>query len=148
MSSAAPASTSSSASSSASSSSSSSAAAAAAAAPVLPEPEVVDEDDEFEDFPAETWALPEGGALGVAALLADSWPAYENVTTSLGYGFVCAGNHFDMDPAHRVDYSNATRGATCSSCEYDAGDRAAVPALPPKGDDPLHGTNVIVEARG
>ena len=52
-----------------------------------------------------------GATDAVVALLADSWPAYENVTTSLGYGFVCAGNHFDMDPAHRVDYSNATRGA-------------------------------------
>ena len=52
-----------------------------------------------------------GATDAVVELLADSWPAYENVTTSLGYGFVCAGNHFDMDPAHRVDYSNATRDA-------------------------------------
>jgi len=52
-----------------------------------------------------------GATDAVVALLADTWPAYENVTTSLGYGFVCAANHFDMDPAHRVDYSNATRDA-------------------------------------
>ena len=44
----------------------------------------------------------------VVALLAASWIAYENVTASLGWGFVCAGNHFDMDPAHRVDYTNAS----------------------------------------
>jgi alpha-glucuronidase len=52
-----------------------------------------------------------GAADAVVALLADSWPAYENVTALLGYGFVCGGNHFDMDPALRVDYSNATRDA-------------------------------------
>lgn len=44
----------------------------------------------------------------VVSMLASSWPAYENFTASLGWGFVCAGDHYDMDPASRTDYSNAT----------------------------------------
>ena len=50
-----------------------------------------------------------GAADAVAALLAGSWAAYENYTASLGWGFVAGGNHYDMDPAQRTDYTNATR---------------------------------------
>lgn len=45
----------------------------------------------------------------VVAMLAASWPAYENFTANLGWGFVCAANHYDMDPASRTDYTNASR---------------------------------------
>ena len=45
----------------------------------------------------------------VVAMLAASWPAYENFTASLGWGFVCASNHYNMDPASRTDYTNASR---------------------------------------
>jgi alpha-glucuronidase len=40
--------------------------------------------------------------------MADSWEAYENFTASLGWGFVCAGDHYHMDPKLRVDYTNAS----------------------------------------
>ena len=46
---------------------------------------------------------------GVVALLGDTWEAYENFTSPLGVGFVCAGNHYSMDPAGRQDYINASR---------------------------------------
>ena len=45
----------------------------------------------------------------VVALLGDTWAAYENFTAPLGVGFVCAGNHYGMDPAGRQDYINASR---------------------------------------
>jgi alpha-glucuronidase len=61
------------------------------------------------EWAAATFPGSDAGAVeGVVALLAATWPAYENVTASLGWGFVCASNHFDMDPAHRQDYTNAT----------------------------------------
>ena len=41
-------------------------------------------------------------------MLSASWPAYENFTASLGWGFVCDYDHYGMDPASRTDYSNAT----------------------------------------
>jgi len=44
----------------------------------------------------------------VGGLLGRSWEAYENYTSSLGWGFSCAGNHYDMDLADRTDYTNAT----------------------------------------
>ncbi len=45
----------------------------------------------------------------LGSLLGATWEAYENVTASLGWGFVCAMDHYHMDPAIRTDYSNATR---------------------------------------
>jgi alpha-glucuronidase len=44
----------------------------------------------------------------LVSLLGDSWEAYENVTASLGWGFVCAGDHYHMDPKLREDYHNAS----------------------------------------
>lgn len=44
----------------------------------------------------------------LTALMADSWEAYENFTASLGWGFVCAGDHYHMDPKLRLDYTNAS----------------------------------------
>ena len=38
-----------------------------------------------------------------------SWVAYENYTSPLGIGFVCAGNHYDMDMPHRESTTNANR---------------------------------------
>ena len=62
------------------------------------------------EWAAATLAGSDASALAeVTDMLAASWPAYENVTSSLGWGFVCAGNHYDMDPASRVDYTNASR---------------------------------------
>jgi alpha-glucuronidase len=46
----------------------------------------------------------------VSGILHKTWEAYENVTASLGWGFVCAFDHYHMDPASRTDYSNATKG--------------------------------------
>jgi alpha-glucuronidase len=51
-------------------------------------------------------APPAADAL--VALMADSWGAYENFTASLGWGFVCGGDHYEMDPKLRVDYTNAS----------------------------------------
>lgn len=34
---------------------------------------------------------------------------YENYTSPLGVGFVCAGNHYDMDLPHRQRTTNATK---------------------------------------
>ena len=42
-----------------------------------------------------------------AALMA-SWEVYENYTSPLGVGFVCAANHYDMDLPHRQPQTNAT----------------------------------------
>ena len=50
-----------------------------------------------------------GAADAVATLLAEGWTAYENFTASLGWGFVAGGDHYDMDPAMRTDYTNATK---------------------------------------
>jgi alpha-glucuronidase len=49
-----------------------------------------------------------GAPEAVVALLADTWEAYENFTASLGWGFVCGGDHYEMDPALREDYHNAS----------------------------------------
>jgi alpha-glucuronidase len=51
-------------------------------------------------------APPAADAL--VALLGATWEAYENFTASLGWGFVCAGDHYHMDPKLRVDYTNAS----------------------------------------
>jgi alpha-glucuronidase len=53
-------------------------------------------------------APPAVGAL--VTLLEDSWEAYENFTASLGWGFVCATDHYHMNmrlPSN-VDYHNAS----------------------------------------
>lgn len=36
---------------------------------------------------------------------------YENYTSPLGIGFVCASNHYDMDLPHRQATTNATKHA-------------------------------------
>lgn len=35
--------------------------------------------------------------------------AYENYTSSLGWGFVCSSNHYTMNPEGRQDYINASQ---------------------------------------
>jgi 26 proteasome complex subunit DSS1 len=47
--------------------------APASSAPALPEPEVVDEDDEFEDFPTETWGADQLAGAAEEGLWADDW---------------------------------------------------------------------------
>ena len=74
-----------------------------------------------------TFGLDAAG--GIAELLEASWPAYENYTSTLGWGFVCAADHYHMvrlrhcsppagtlirrapqDPAHRnAQYINASQ---------------------------------------
>lgn len=38
-----------------------------------------------------------------------SWEAYENYTAPLGVGFICSGDHYEPDPAHRQSLLNATQ---------------------------------------
>jgi len=87
-------------------------------APATPAPTVVREWAEL-TFPGSAPAAIDG----VAALLEDTWEAYENVTASLGWGFVCAGNHYDMDPGGRQE------------CVL-AGPAALPPPLPPCAPSP------------
>eukprot|EP00041_Stephanoeca_diplocostata_P036828 m.1361285 g.1361285 ORF g.1361285 m.1361285 type:complete len:1107 (-) comp24941_c0_seq4:255-3575(-) len=47
-------------------------------------------------------------AATVSDILMSSWEAYENYTSSLGWGFVCSSNHYTMDPEARQDYINAS----------------------------------------
>lgn len=48
----------------------------------------------------------------IAGILLRSWEAYENYTASLGWGFVCSGDHYDMDPVHRnPTFINASKHA-------------------------------------
>ena len=73
-------------------------------APTLPAPQVHAE-WAGSSFPG---SVPE--AVGdLVALLGDSWEAYENFTASLGWGFICGGDHYKMDPPLRVDYTNASQ---------------------------------------
>jgi alpha-glucuronidase len=64
--------------------------------------------------PLEEWARlcfarsAPGAPEALVALLADTWAAYENFTASLGWGFAAGGDHYEMDPAARVDYTNAS----------------------------------------
>jgi alpha-glucuronidase len=46
----------------------------------------------------------------LVALLGDSWAAYENFTASLGWGFMCAADHYhaNMGLPSNVDYHNAS----------------------------------------
>jgi len=37
----------------------------------------------------------------LSEMLLSSWRVYEDYTSPLGVGFMCAGNHYDPDPAHR-----------------------------------------------
>lgn len=37
-----------------------------------------------------------------------TWPIVENVTSPLGVGLMCGGNHYDPQPDHRTNYSNAS----------------------------------------
>ena len=47
-------------------------------------------------------------AQTVSAIALRSWEAYENYSSSLGWGFSCSGTHYAMDLPHRQDYINAT----------------------------------------
>lgn len=49
-----------------------------------------------------------GAAEALVALLGDTWEAYENFTASLGWGFICASDHYHMNPPLNVDYHNAS----------------------------------------
>eukprot|EP00040_Diaphanoeca_grandis_P025746 m.143102 g.143102 ORF g.143102 m.143102 type:complete len:825 (-) comp30289_c0_seq1:330-2804(-) len=44
----------------------------------------------------------------LTAMLMTSWRAYENYTSSLGWGFSCSGNHYDMSLSSRQNYINAS----------------------------------------
>eukprot|EP00054_Salpingoeca_dolichothecata_P016307 m.95405 g.95405 ORF g.95405 m.95405 type:complete len:439 (+) comp21921_c0_seq2:356-1672(+) len=54
----------------------------------------------FFDSKVQTTLLP---------LLLDSWETYENYTSPLGLGFVCAGDHYHMDMPHREPTTNASK---------------------------------------
>ena len=48
----------------------------------------------------------------VLGILLRSWEAYENYTSSLGWGFTCSMNHYDMSPSVRQKlFINASRYA-------------------------------------
>jgi alpha-glucuronidase len=50
-----------------------------------------------------------GATADLVSLLGTSWPMYENVTASLGWGMVSAYDHYHMDPGLRTDYTNASK---------------------------------------
>jgi alpha-glucuronidase len=56
-----------------------------------------------------TWAPDdEASSDAMVKLLLNSWEAYENYTAPLGIGFICGGDHYNPDPAHRQSLTNAT----------------------------------------
>ena len=56
-----------------------------------------------------TWSPFDANASDtLVSLLLNSWEVYENYTSPLGVGFICAGDHYNMDPPHRQQYTNAT----------------------------------------
>lgn len=57
-----------------------------------------------------TFGLNETVTNTVMSILMDSWEAYENYTTSLGWGFSADFTHYDMGPKLRnATYINATK---------------------------------------
>lgn len=56
-----------------------------------------------------TFGLNKTVADSVEGILLTSWDAYENYTASLGWGFVCAGDHYNMAPQNRQGYINASK---------------------------------------
>eukprot|EP00051_Salpingoeca_urceolata_P000251 m.33286 g.33286 ORF g.33286 m.33286 type:complete len:777 (+) comp10343_c0_seq1:101-2431(+) len=55
----------------------------------------------------------------VTDLLHGSWLIYENYTSPMGIGFVCNGNHYDMDMPHR----EVTTNASATHVGYERGQR-------------------------
>eukprot|EP00911_Craspedida_sp_UC1_P002819 UC1_evm1s2064 len=56
-----------------------------------------------------TWSDAPQVLQPLSAMMMASWEVYENYTSPLGLGFVCAGNHYDMDLGHRQRQTNATK---------------------------------------
>jgi alpha-glucuronidase len=57
-----------------------------------------------------TWSPNDDAASdALVSLLLGSWEAFENYTAPLGVGFICSGDHYAPDPAHRESYTNATQ---------------------------------------